>query len=937
MASEDNSASSVICSLPGGLVSMQPSEVKSRLEKGDITVKRETLKQLIQLEINGESQSHHIMNVIKYCTPESDHTLKKLLMYFWEVVEKTDDDGKLLPEMILMCSFLRNDLTHPNEYIRGLTLRFLCKIKVVDILEPLISTIRANLTHDTAFVRRNAIVCVQNVFTRFPHLMPDAPDMIYECLQKESDESARRHAFNMLFNCSQKHAVRSLAQTREEVDDVTELGDLYLLSVVESSKQLIAQNPYEKSKYVPMIFGALQSKSSAVLYQCANTLLALSASRTATKDAVSTLTHILMTHSDANVRLIVLDRLVQLKETNAPILQENLLDIMRGLSSGDVEIRGKIIDLAVCLVTPKNIDLFLSAMKKELISSQSEEIAEEAQQAYRQRIVKAMHTVTQKNFQVAKTVVPVLLDYICEPTQSAHDVILFIREVMSACPELHSMILNKLLSLFNMISSAKVLRTVLWLFGVHTAKSEEIKGVVTQLKSALEPMPLSAAAAVTAPSGGDTTTAQTTVREDGTYVMALIDKRSAVERSDLTGLRAQIVSGDYFLGSTLAATLSKLIVRLFNTSASADDKAAMQNDAVTIINEVIRFGTKTALVPLDDDCHERCVLALTLTQNPKNEFLVSIVDDSLNAFEKCRSTFAGTDLSAPPPKESGEAEEVVMGDIDQPIVFSQLSHTKSALLDFDVDDVASALANDTKADAKTFLSKLNRTVQLSGSNDPVYCEATVTVHQFDIAVEIYAVNVTGETLSNLTIELATTGDLKLCERPQTYILPPGAYVESKHNIKVSSTETGAIFGNIVFDAPHNERMCVILNQIHVDIMEYIHPATCHPTDFRSRWIEFEWENKIVVNTELTDPIEFVEYVMAQTNMRSIEPLHQEQCGYLSASLYAKTTFGEDALANISLERTDEGHITGVVRIRAKTQGIALGLGDKVGMKSKAYK
>jgi coatomer subunit beta len=38
---------------------------------------------------------------------------------------------------------LRNDLLHPNEFIRGQTLRFLCKLKEADILEPLIPSVRA--------------------------------------------------------------------------------------------------------------------------------------------------------------------------------------------------------------------------------------------------------------------------------------------------------------------------------------------------------------------------------------------------------------------------------------------------------------------------------------------------------------------------------------------------------------------------------------------------------------------------------------------------------------------------------------------------------------------------------------------------------------------------------------------------------------------------
>jgi len=40
--------------------------------------------------------------------------------------------------------------------------------------------------------------------------------------------------------------------------------------------------------------------------------------------------------------------------------------------------------------------------------------------------------------------------------------------------------------------------------------------------------------------------------------------------------------------------------------------------------------------------------------------------------------------------------------------------------------------------------------------------------------------------------------------------------------------------------------------------------------------------------------------------------------------------GEDALANLSIEKTEAG-IVGHVRIRSKTQGIALSLGDRITM------
>ena len=56
----------------------------------------------------------------------------------------------------------------------------------------------------------------------------------------------------------------------------------------------------------------------------------------------------------------------------------------------------------------------------------------------------------------------------------------------------------------------------------------------------------------------------------------------------------------------------------------------------------------------------------------------------------------------------------------------------------------------------------------------MYAEAYVTVHQYDIVLDVTVINRTQETLQNLCLELATMGDLKLVERPHNYTLGPGA-------------------------------------------------------------------------------------------------------------------------------------------------------------------
>ena len=48
-----------------------------------------------------------LQTVIRYVMPCDDHTIKKLLLIFWEIVPKYGKDGKLLHEMILVCDAYR--------------------------------------------------------------------------------------------------------------------------------------------------------------------------------------------------------------------------------------------------------------------------------------------------------------------------------------------------------------------------------------------------------------------------------------------------------------------------------------------------------------------------------------------------------------------------------------------------------------------------------------------------------------------------------------------------------------------------------------------------------------------------------------------------------------------------------------------------------------
>jgi hypothetical protein len=77
-------------------------ELRSALEKGSEGVKIDTMKAIIIGMLNGESYEQLLMHVIRFVMPSRNKQLKKLLHYYWEVCPKTNPDGKLKQEMILV-------------------------------------------------------------------------------------------------------------------------------------------------------------------------------------------------------------------------------------------------------------------------------------------------------------------------------------------------------------------------------------------------------------------------------------------------------------------------------------------------------------------------------------------------------------------------------------------------------------------------------------------------------------------------------------------------------------------------------------------------------------------------------------------------------------------------------------------------------------------
>jgi coatomer subunit beta len=805
---------------------------------------------------------------------------------------------------------IRNDLQHPNEYIRGNTLRFLCKLREPELIEPLLSSARSCLEYRHAYVRKNAVFAVASIYQHSENLIPDAPDLIYTFLEAESDQTCKRNAFAALSTISHERALQYLSTVFDAIPNAEELLQLVELEFIRKDA---VQNSQNKARYLRLIFDLLEASTPTVVYEAASSLTALTSNPVAVKAAAAKFIQLAIQESDNNVKLIVLDRVDQLRKKNEGVLDDLTMEILRVLSSPDIDVRRKALHVALQMVTSKNVEEVVMLLKKELSRTVDQEY--EKNNEYRQLLIQAIHQCALRFSEVAANVVDLLMDFIADfNNSSAVDVISFVKEVVEKFPKLRASIIERLMSTLTEVRAGKVYRGALWIVGEYCLEPKAIREAWKHIRTSLGEIPILASeqrlleqdpdenAENTDQTNGHTKSAATGSRKvlpDGTYATesaltsesATAAKLEAVKAAQKPPLRQLILDGDYYLGTVLSSALTKLVMRYYEATKDEARTNLLRAEAMLIMISIIRVGqSQFVKAPIDEDSVDRimsCVRSLSEFQEKKQ--LESVF------LEETRKAFRVMVQADEKKRAAKEASEKAKSAVQVDDVFTIRQLTKKNAGD-SLDNVELDLERATGGDAtvENLSSKLSRVVQLTGFSDPVYAEAYVKVHQFDIVLDVLLVNQTTETLQNLSVEFATLGDLKVVERPTTQNLAPHDFANVQATIKVSSTDTGVIFGNVVYDGPSStENNVVILNDVHVDIMDYIQPATCSETQFRTMWTEFEWENKVNINSKAKSLRDFLKQLMACTNMSCLTPEAslKGDCQFLSANLYARSVFG----------------------------------------------
>ncbi|XP_047086672.1 coatomer subunit beta-2-like [Lolium rigidum] len=577
--------------------------INSDLEGSDVAAKTEAMKRAVMLLLNGETLPKLFLTVVRYVLPSEDHTVQKLMLLYLEIIHKRDPAGRVLPEMILVCQKLRHNLRHPNEYIRGVTLRFLCRLSEPEILEPLVPSILENLEHRHHFVRRHALSAISAIY-RLPHgdqLIPDAPELVERALASEQDASARRNAFLMLCLCAQERALVHLFSNAQRV---TQWPDLLQMAAVDLIRKVCScPNRADKGRYIKIISSLLSSPSTAVAYECAGALVSLSSAPSDARAAANAYNKLLTSQSDSNVRLILLDRLDELRRSHRHVMVDVVMDVLRALAIPNLDVKRKVLDLVLGLLTPRNVKEVVLYLKKEAGKTKSGE--------YRRMLLQAIHECAVEVPKVAGSVAHLLMDFLGGTNAAAAvDVVLFVREIIATTtdPKLRVFMIRRLSDTFYRIRASRVCSIALSILGEYSLSLAEVERAISTIRQCLGDPPLS-----TVSEEGETTdpskpakpmvnsvtlsSRRPVVPADGTLstAKAAISTPSVapVSLASTLNLRSLILSGDFCLAAVVACILTKLVLRLQELQPSKAEANKACTGALLVMTSILQLRSSS--------------------------------------------------------------------------------------------------------------------------------------------------------------------------------------------------------------------------------------------------------------------------------------------------------------------------------------------------------
>ena len=946
-------------------------DVIKKISSKEIPEKEEALKEILGSMVNDDNYPQDLMiNVIHHLTIVDDINIKKLLFLFWEVIDKHKPDGSMKDEIILVCNGIRKDLDSPNEYIRGRTLRLLTKLPYKEILENVKAAVFDNIKHSHPYVKSNAIMCILSFIDNFGvDIVPDSlPDDLKDIIVKDTDTATRRNAYVLYSRISPMESL-SLTQEIMENNEISELGDLFALCIVENLRKLNKIFPQKSSTFIHLLLELSVHKSHSVLFEIGSLLLEISSNPNIVSSAVNILCSLLHEERDNNTLIIILKKLYGIKNRHGEILQEQILTFANLINLNyAIELRKLSFELIDELISESTItqvfDKFINIFTQLNSVNESEftiDLKNSMLKCMLKNIIKFPEIdklyplfVLEKNLTFKKDKL-----YVYGQINSIRELFtVYSKKDDEKCQNIIKEMLNKIIKLFEEIDQYEIMETCIWSLANYSNELTLLKQTFDLVMKNLgdldferENDEIEDNPEESGPKSDNTkkTITKTVVLPDGTYgtVTQILDVKEIKKQKEIKYLRRFLLETTFYFSANLVSGLTNIIFKM--KKLGFDKYNIYYFNTINIICSILKMNSKLVYKDPDNTNHIQMCLKFLLTNND------TIYEEWNQYMQKYENS-----LKIAQDQTKKEEELVLKKNKDfknnQPDDFISFRHCKMYDPDnFDVDDNDTLntknknLENDDEEDNaedqnsifnslsfgsnRETTSKKRRFIEvLSGTEDPLFVESIVNIYTFDLSIEFTIKNRSKNALQNVSLQLFVPKEFSIIEKPPVFSLEPNETVHVRSCVKFTKTVNAYIFGQISFNNFKGENSFMHLSGLFIELLS-TYKENISDLDFRKNWNDYTWEHNVMIVSRKKSFSECINELIKGLKMTLVFPktidLINDEYPFMVANLFAKTRLGENALVNISVEKSKDNKIIGTCVIRSKTKDFMTGLGEKI--------
>ena len=938
-------------------------DVLKKISSKVIPDKQEALQTVLGSMVNDDNYPEDLMiNVIHHLTIVDDIKIKKMLFLFWEVIDKHKPDGTMKDEIILLCNGIRKDLDSPNEYIRGRTLRLLTKLPYKEILENVKAAVFDNIKHVHPYVRSNAIMCVLSFIDNFGvDIVPDSlPDDLKEIILKDTDTATRRNAYVLYSRISPMESL-SLTQEIMENNEISELGDLFALCIVENLRKLNKIFPQKSSNFIHLLLELSVHKSHSVLFEIGSLLLEISSNPNVVSSAVNILCSLLHEERDNNTLIIILKKLYNIKNRHGEILQEQILTFANLINLNyAVELRNLSFKLIDELITESTItqvfDKFMNIFTQLNSVNESEFTIE---------LKSSMLKCMLKNIIKFPKIDKMYILFVLEKNITFKKDKLFVYSQISTIKQLFTLynksedensililneMLKKIIKLFEEIDQYEIMETCIWIlanyskdvpllqqsFDLILKNLGDLNFEFLEEELTLEKMDSD----IINNDSAKRTVTKTVILPDGTYgtVTEILDVKEIKKQKEFKYLRKFILETSFYFSANLVSALTNIIFKM--NKLKFDKFKIYYFNTLNIICAILKMNSKLIYKDPDNTNHIKMCLKFLLSNNntiydewnsymQKYEKQLKLAQDQTK-LEQELSNIKSKDFKNNQPDDFISFRHCKIYDPDNPDLGEDESDMN--LINKQNVEINDELFN-TNSSSRESDNKKRRFVEvLSGTEDPLFVEAEVNIYTYDLSIEFTIKNKSKNALQNVSLQLFVPKEFSIIEKPPIFTLEPNETVHVRSSVKFTKTINAYIFGQISFNNFKGENSFMHLSGLFIELLS-TYKENISDLDFRKNWSDYTWEHNVMIVSRKKKFSECVNELIKGLNMTLVSPktieMINDEFPFMVCNLYAKTKLGENALVNLSVERSKDNKIIGSCFIRSKTKDFMTGLGEKI--------